>query len=121
LTSDAEDLQTIKVQRLLVLERAYRLAGGESGHEFSRKEIEEDPGPALSPEAVESAVSFLDAEGLLRVVAFGGVLALTHEGVKEYERATTHPDRPTTYFPPISIVRNVLHVERLKSKPGRLP
>lgn len=108
MTGDADDLQTKKAQRLLVLERAYRLSRGESGREFLQKELEEEAGPRLSAEAIESAVRFLDGEGLLRFVVLGGALELTHAGVKEYERVTTHPDEPSTYFPPISTIQNVM-------------
>jgi hypothetical protein len=37
-------------------------------------------------------------------VAFGGVIAITHRGVKEVEQARAEPQKPTQHFPPINVI-----------------
>src|SRR6185437_4570001 len=52
---------------------------------------------------------YLVEEGLLERVAFQGVIAITHHGVKEIEQARREPEKRTTHFPPI----NVIHIGQM--------
>jgi hypothetical protein len=47
---------------------------------------------------------YLEGEGLIRMLAVGGVVALTHRGAREVEDARRRPDQPTDHFAPINIV-----------------
>jgi hypothetical protein len=96
--------------RFRVLEAAYRLADGNSDEDFSHKQLEE--ALALDQAEVAKAVTYLEEEGLLEFPSFE-LIAITHDGVMEYERAIQHPSSPTEHFPALNIINNVLSVENL--------
>ena len=90
-----------KATRYLVLETLYRRLNGRSGMPINRKGLAEELG--LDDETVEDAIDYLVGEGLAKIPTFEGV-TITHSGVKEIEGALSEPDRPTKFFPPVSIV-----------------
>lgn len=50
-------------------------------------------------QTTDVTAQYLVGEGLIKFWAMGGTLGITHEGVKEIERAKSNPEQPTTYFP----------------------
>jgi len=44
---------------------------------------------------------YLVGEGLIKFWALGGVLGITHDGVREIEHARSNPQEATTYFPAV--------------------
>jgi flavodoxin len=65
----------------------------------------------LDQEATVATYEYLKNEGLAEAVALGGIIKITHSGVKEYEESLQNPDRPTQHFPSLNIVNNILRVE----------
>jgi hypothetical protein len=61
----------------------------------------------LSRAECEGTVEYLAGEGLLRYVALGGTIAITHLGVIEVETALQKPDEPTTHFPAVHNTINI--------------
>ena len=55
-------------------------------------------------EEIRKIVDYLIDEGLLEARALGGVIGLTHWGIKEVEQALENPDKPTEHFLPINII-----------------
>lgn len=45
---------------------------------------------------------YLNDEGLIEPMGAGIRLSLTHDGLKEIEKALNEPDKPTEHFPPIN-------------------
>lgn len=58
----------------------------------------------LDHEEVEAAVDYLVHEGLLQYMAMGGQIAVTHQGVKEYERLVKTPSAETEHFSSLNLV-----------------
>ena len=52
-------------------------------------------------------VEYLSGEGLLKLVALGGGISITHLGVVEVESALQNPEEPTDHFPP---AQNIIHI-----------
>jgi hypothetical protein len=67
------------------------------------------PTIGLSEQEADQIAQYLVDEGLLGWAAFGGVIEITHRGIKEVEQARTQPDEPTVHFPPF----NLIHVEHM--------
>jgi hypothetical protein len=53
---------------------------------------------------------YLVDEGLLEWAALGGLMAITHWGIKEIEEAIAAPDKATEHFPPLVIAQNYIQV-----------
>jgi hypothetical protein len=52
----------------------------------------------------DDVMRYWEGEGLLRYVAEEGLIALTHPGIVEIERASSSPAVPTEHFPPGTVV-----------------
>jgi len=58
----------------------------------------------LDREQTMLAGEYLKGEGLLEFKAFGPLVGITHEGIREIEEALEHPDRPTDHFLPLNVI-----------------
>lgn len=47
---------------------------------------------------------WLNGEHLLDFQTVGGGIGITHEGIRQVEKALSSPDEPTDYFPPINVI-----------------
>ena len=65
----------------------------------------------VDQEITRVTFDYLRNEGLIEAIAFGGIIKISHLGVKEYEDSVSHPDAPTTHFLPVNIVNNVISVQ----------
>ena len=100
-----------KAARFIMLEAVYNIS---EGSERVFKSIEDIANVISLPETLTRITyEYLMGEGLLNPVAFGNLFYITHEGIKEYESATSNPENETTYFPPVNIVNNILNIERI--------
>lgn len=63
----------------------------------------------LEPET-ERIVQYLVDEKLMAYVALGGIVRVTHEGIKEVEWAITSPSEGTEHFPPVTVINNIMNV-----------
>lgn len=59
----------------------------------------------LDREQTMLAGEYLKGEGLLEFKAFGPMVGITHQGIREIEEALEHPDRPTDHFLPVNIIK----------------
>jgi hypothetical protein len=90
-----------KERRFAFVRAVYEQSGGNEFAVFDREVIGDQLG--FDPQTVERVVQYLIREGLL----FGylsGEVNITHDGINEVEGALSHPDQPTTHFPPINII-----------------
>ena len=53
---------------------------------------------------------YLEGEMLMKSRAMGGGVSITHEGIKEIEKARENPDKGTMHFPAIN---NIIYVENM--------
>jgi hypothetical protein len=87
-----------KKNRWLMLQKFYELAKGHAGYDpINMWEVGEQLG--WDRETTEATYDYLQGEGLLNATTLGGGATITHEGVKEVEKAEEHPQEPTLHFP----------------------
>jgi len=67
------------------------------------------PAIGVSKEEAGSIAQYLVDQGLIEWAAFGGIIAITHLGIREMEQAEREPEIPTRYLPPF----NVIHIEHM--------
>jgi hypothetical protein len=96
------EIEEIRKKRFQFLKRVYELT---NGHKFGRVNMF-DIGNELGfdNQLTENISFYLNDEGLIKFIAFGGLISITHLGVREIEDALSNPDSPTTHFPPINII-----------------
>lgn len=87
-----------RAQRLQFMERLYERTDGELLEDIPIETLADDLGWDLR--TTTSVFDYLVEEGLAKCPSLGGGASITHEGVREVERALTEPDRPTEHFPP---------------------
>jgi len=96
------ELNEKKRNRFLFLELLYKESNGNTSARFDMWEV----GNELNLERAETSriVDYLIGEHLIEPVALGGIIGLTHWGVKEVEEAHENPEKPTEHFLPINII-----------------
>jgi hypothetical protein len=96
------DLNEKKKNRFLFLKSLYEASNGDTGAMFDQHEV----GAELKfpYDETRRIVEYLIGEHLLEARAMGGVIGLTHWGIKEVEQALENPDKPTEHFLPINII-----------------
>ena len=105
-----EDLKKIKKKRFRFIHRIYEESGGNRYNNFSMWEIGKELG--LTHEETDSICQYLEGEGLIECVEFGGLISIKHEGIIEVEKALTEPEQSTQYFPPVI---NIIKVEKMEN------
>jgi hypothetical protein len=91
-------LEERKKNRWLMLRKFYELAKGHADYEIvDMWEVGNELG--WDRETTEVTYDYLQGEGLLKAMTLGGGATITHEGVKEVEKAEEHPQEPTLHFP----------------------
>jgi hypothetical protein len=101
-------LEEKKAARFRFLHALYERAEGDQYATLPAMEFGADLG--FSQEQIEKIVQYLEAEHLVKSVAFGWVISITHDGVRQVEAALSSPERATHYFPPVV---NILHVQSM--------
>jgi len=96
------DINQKKKNRFLFLQLLYNASNGDSGSMFDMWEVGGEL--RFDEEEIRKIVDYLIDEGLLEARALGGVIGLTHWGIKEVEQALENPDKPTEHFLPINII-----------------
>lgn len=87
-----------KKSRWLMLRKFYELANGRADDEIiDMWEVGKQLG--WDRETTEVTYDYLQGEGLLKAMTLGGGATITHQGVKEVEKAEEHPQEPTLHFP----------------------
>jgi hypothetical protein len=103
-----------KKQRLQFLHELYRLTNGNENASANMYEIGKIYN--FDNETTQICVQYLEGEGLVKSQALGGriggLIAITHLGVKEVEQALSNPQSSTKYFPPASAV-HIINVQTM--------
>lgn len=105
---DAEQLTRIRARRFAFLRDVYDKAAGNRMARMRMQEVAADLG--LDEDEAFSVAQYLVDEGLLEWAAMGGLMAITHWGIKEIEEAIAAPDEATEHFPPLVIAQNYIQV-----------
>ncbi len=96
------DIQLLKKQRFLFLEKVYNETQGDTSCMVDTEEIGQELG--IDDRASRRIAQYLIDEGLLEALAIGGGIGISHNGVLEVEEALSNPDKPTQHFLPINII-----------------
>lgn len=94
----SDSVERKRAQRLAFMRRLYERTDGELLEEIPQETLANDLGWDLK--TTNRVFDYLINEGLAECPSFGGGASITHEGVREVERALTEPDQPTEHFPP---------------------
>jgi hypothetical protein len=105
-------------QRFKFLNKVYKLTGDSQFHFVNMFEIGEELG--FDRETTVNVEQFLYEERLIENLTAGGDFTISHRGVCEVEKALSNPDKPTTYFPPVSIIHvgQMINSQIQQSSPG---
>ncbi|MCJ7722810.1 MAG: hypothetical protein MUP03_01635, partial [Anaerolineales bacterium] len=96
----ANSIQKTQRKRFQFLQRLYEVTEGNELASVNLWELGNELG-YTRPE-IDRIDDFLRGEGLIKQIAYGGTVGITHEGIVEVESALSRPDEPTTYFLPIN-------------------
>lgn len=96
------NIQLLKKQRFLFLEKVYNETQGDTSCMVDTEEIGQELG--IDDLASRRIAQYLIDEGLLEAMAIGGGIGLSHNGVLEVEEALSNPDKPTQHFLPVNII-----------------
>ena len=96
-------LEELKKKRLQYLKKLYDVTEGDRYSHVSMYDLGKDLG--FERKETEGIVDYLFGEHLLTYAGLGGIISMTHEGVKEVESALDNPKKPTEHFPPINIIQ----------------
>jgi len=96
------DIQSLKKQRFLFLEKVYKETQGDTHCMVDTEEIGQELG--MDYLTSQRIAQYLIDEGLLEAMALGGGIGISHHGVLEVEEALSNPGRPTQHFLPINII-----------------
>ncbi|MBI5589480.1 MAG: hypothetical protein HY881_03245 [Deltaproteobacteria bacterium] len=104
------EIKELRKKRFEFLHLLYKKSGGNSSNIFMEYD---DIGKELgfTEEESDKIYHYLNGEGLIKVMAYGGAIVITHEGVVEIENALSAPEKPSEYFPP---AMNIIHVEHME-------
>jgi len=109
---NTEELKKMRFQFLNLL---YKKTGGNKFSHVNKRDLGSELG--YERDVTESISQYLEAENLLEYVTVCGGIAITHDGVKEVQEATSNPEEPTLYFPPINVI-NIHHMEGSQIQQG---
>lgn len=98
-------LEEIKKNRFQYLNMLHDVTGGSSLRYVSMWELGQELG--FDNDETSNIVEYLVGEHLVKHVAIGGEITITHNGRKEIESALSAPEKPTTYFPPVVNILNI--------------
>ena len=108
------DIEVRRKQRLQFLHDLYRLTNGNENAYANMYEIGKTYN--FDKETIISCTQYLEGEGLIRSQALGGriggLIGITHAGVKEVEEALINPQSSTKYFPPASTV-HIINIQTM--------
>jgi len=93
-------LEGKKTKRLQFLHRLYKLTEGSEFKYFNMFDIGSELD--LDRKLTSDIAYYLRQEGLIEFRAIGGVIGITHRGIREVEKALSNPNKPTDFFPPFS-------------------
>ncbi|HRR92025.1 MAG TPA: hypothetical protein P5253_07115, partial [bacterium] len=96
------EVEEMKKKRFQFLYRLYKLTGGDEFKEEDMFKIGKELG--FDKDLTDKIVQYLKGEGLIEFLAMGGMIRITHQGIREVEEALSKSDTLTEHFPPINII-----------------
>jgi hypothetical protein len=96
------DIKEKKERRFKMQKKIYDITGGDEDKFVEMWKIGEELG--FDRATTEQTTQYLAAEGLIAFLGLGGIIGITHYGIKQMEQALEHPDQPSRYFPPVNII-----------------
>lgn len=102
-----EELAQEKKRRFDFAQAVYDDTDASESRSVDMREIGKRLG--LESQTTDRIFQYLSKEGLIRSVAMGGAIGITHQGIVEIESAIDKPDTSTEHFPAI----NYIHVEQM--------
>lgn len=95
-------LEQKKKNRFLFLKCLYESSNGDTRAMFDMREVGKEL--KLNSDEISQIVDYLIGELLIESRALGGIIGLTHWGIKEVEQAIQNPNKPTEHFLPLNII-----------------
>ncbi len=88
--------------RFLFLERLYNLSNADEIYSVDFRNISKDL--KISEDVGLLIFQYLESEGLVKRETLGGMVSITHPGIKEYEHANKFPNEDTEHFSKSTII-----------------
>ncbi|MES0491701.1 MAG: hypothetical protein ABUK01_17015 [Leptospirales bacterium] len=109
------ELEERKEHRYRFLKEVYKNSNGSQSYLFNIADI----GKAINLDMnnTRNVAQYLIDEDLIEPMALGGLIRISHNGIKEIEGADENPTNPSTYFPPVSQIINNVNVHGDNSAP----
>ena len=96
------DIDMVRSDRLKFLNALYELSGADEHKYFSMWEIGKSL--KLDRDQTSRITQYLYGEGMMEYRALGGIIGITHYGIREVEEAKSIPDQPTYHFPAVNVI-----------------
>jgi hypothetical protein len=104
------NIEDMKKKRFLFLNRLYELSGGSTTKVFDDPPSQIGKELGFDKDLAWNIVIYLKGEGLVKL--YGKSITISHQGVREVERALSNPNEPTPYFSPVI---NIISVGQMKN------
>ena len=111
-------INELKEKRFKFLNLLYKKSSGDKFKSFSEKDLGRELG--FQEQEIDQISQYLVGENLISIEAYGGIIAITHLGVKEVENALSNPEQSTQYFPPAVNIINIQHMEGSQLQQGTI-
>jgi hypothetical protein len=96
------DIEQMRADRFRLLKALHEASDGDQFKWVNVFQLGE--GLGFSRDYTFKIYQYLKGEGLAEMHTLGGLVGITHYGVRAVEEAIAEPDRETHYFPPVSII-----------------
>lgn len=96
------NIEELKTMRFQFLKALYEFSGGDKFKWLSMWDLGASLG--FDRQNTKLTAEYLKSENLLKYQALGGIIGITHHGIKEVEDAISEPSKPTHYFPAVSSI-----------------
>src|SRR5262245_47883454 len=110
--------EELRAARFRFLRALYEASGGSQWEWPEANDIAVALG--FDRELTARITDYLADEGLIQYRALGGIIGITHQGIREVEDAVSHPDKPTQYFPAVNVINigSLVGSSILQGSPG---
>lgn len=95
-------LEEKQKSRFKMLQKIFDITGDDEYEWIDVWKIGEELG--FDRAMTEQTAQYLSAEGLIAFRGLGGVIGITHYGIKQIEQALENPSKASRYFPPVNII-----------------
>jgi len=93
-------VEELRADRFRFLKALYEASGGDEYSLISMFDIGQSLEFARG--YTSNIAQYLKGEGLIEFRAIGGIISISHYGIRQVEDAISHPEQPTHYFPAVN-------------------